>query len=1152
MNPKVSISSFVDVTPRYSRSVNLSKDWDAIESSRGYIVTENVTRALEQICFGLTNNLQGQRAFSLIGPYGTGKSAFSVFLCQVLSKNVNSAKNPIGLLSNARKDLAIQLEAARRPGGGSQEGFLPIVITSRRRPIAQLMLEGLQKALEHLNGDPDVKKLLKRISKYLANDSWKDTALVINCLESVGQIAENLDYAGVLLIVDEAGKTLEYGLQDREGGDVYIFQEIAEFANHQRALPFLFLITLHQMFDDYVELAERTIRAEWTKVQERFQSIQFLESPSTTMRIVTEAIRHKVEIPASVENEIDKVLSELESFSVPLPLGLDFNSFKGLAKRAWPLHPTTLLSIPHLFRRLAQNERSIFSFLTSHESYGFQEHIHAHRESLLEGNSFVRLCDLFSYFLSNFEAGLARLPHARRLLEANEIINSRQGLTERDSEIIRTIAMLNVLGDICPLRATPKMISASVAIKADIEPDLERLKGRSILTYRKLDASYRVWEGSDVDIEARMKEARRHLQMEGGSLIGNLKQYLPKKNLVARRHSFETGIHRYFILDYLEDVVGSKDIKPFFLKDPQSSGVVLVLLPHVDADQLLKDAIEATENDPRIILAIPRQIEALRVVAEEISCLMWVESHTEELRDDKVARRELSLRLAEAEQKINKLVQTLLDPRPFPSGNACLWVWNGEKQNLKTPTDVIHLLSKACETIYPLSPVLKNELIARTNISSAAAAARRKLMDLMLTKGEIEGLSIEGYPPERSIYESVLARTGIHEVDQTTGLAHFRTPPEKGQHNLYPVWDHLERRLFSGDTSRVDIQALFEEICKPPFGVPEGAIPLLFGAFFIQNKDELFLYHQGSFIPDPEPADFELLASRPDLFSISGSRLNGMRQVIVNRIAKGLNVSPKTAPVVRALCRIVFGLPQITLQTSRIGDKEAIRVRDIFLEAKSPDELLFRDLPDCFSLRPFLHDETREQDVDTFFNRLNACLEQLTRFHQVVLMDKRNVLLQKTNLTLDNSGWEDMIGMAELLVFRCKDENLLPFLNSVLSGSDNGNSSLPAISNVAGKPFELWSDREIDRFDGLAEGIAEQLKKAWRTFGNSLETPLSEREIAERDRLKNMILKDIPCNSPLYSRKVVLEALRSLIRDLEEPAEPEAMKVNLDQERGPN
>lgn len=142
-----------------------------------------------------------------------------------------------------------------------------------------------------------VRDLQIRIKDALQEKSWRDTSIIIGFLRDIQAEAQRQAFAGVLLLVDEAGKTLEYALQDRVGGDVYVFQELAEYANRQVRTPVLFLITLHQMFDDYVELSDRTLRNEWNKVQERFQNIQFSESAGTTIKLIASALQSATNLP---------------------------------------------------------------------------------------------------------------------------------------------------------------------------------------------------------------------------------------------------------------------------------------------------------------------------------------------------------------------------------------------------------------------------------------------------------------------------------------------------------------------------------------------------------------------------------------------------------------------------------------------------------------------------------------------------------------------------------------------------------------------------------------------------------------------------------------------------------------------------------------
>lgn len=1119
-------SQYVTVANRFLRSINLSNDWRHKESNQGYIVTQNVALALDRIYTGLSAR-GGQRAYTLIGPYGTGKSAFGVFLCHLLSKDKQVSTDAQLLLSVEHQHLGKKYNQLRSQKE-NVKGFLPIIVTARKRPIAQILLEGLSKAISELNNSQSVQDLARTILHYYQNDGWKDTAIFLNLFNEVVMEAKEQGFAGILLLVDEVGKTLEYALQDRDGGDIYIFQEIAEYANRQQNFSILFLIILHQMFDDYVELAEKTIRAEWTKVQERFQAIQFSESAAATIKMVAEALQRKEALPAEIEKAVDETLNVVSRTPIVLPVGLDKETFLKLARRSWPLHPTVLLAIPHLFRRLAQNERSIFSYLTSHEPYGFQEQLN---RPIDNNASFILLHDLYAYLLANFEASLARMPHAKRLLEANDIINSRHNLSRQDYELIRTIAILNVLGEMCPIRATAKFLECATSQGEEIDGELEKLKQQSILTYRKLDGSFRVWEGSDVDLDERMKEARRHLHMEANSLLETLRRHLPDRIFVARRHALETGAQRYFNVEYIEHLENEAQYE--IAPKNGAAGTILVLLPSIDTASLGIAAQEVTKEQPRLIIAIPKQIEALRNVVEEVACLRWVERNTQELRDDRVARRELSFRLAEGEQRISQLLQNLLDPRPAPAGNSCQWYWNGQNRNLISRVQATKLLSSACDYIYSQSPRIRNELIARKSLSSAASAARRNLLERMLTSAELPYLGIDGFPPERSVYDSVLRASEMHVFDQDNSCWRLQAPPAENRNNLRPCWEKIEHDIFSPQIKRVELADIFSYLAEAPYGLPEGIHPILFTAFYVCYQEYLFLYREGSFIPDPQIAHFELLQRRPDLFSVSGTRTDGIRQAVVTRLSKGLNTSAKTVSVIRALFRIINSLPTITLKSNKLGDKSAISMRDIFLTAQFPEELLFTELPKCFGMKPFLANEERNEEIELFFNKLNHCLSVLYRFADSQKDFAQSAFLQALHLAPDNNGWIELERRASFIGPRLNNPVLTPLINAILSGMHEKHNPIPVLSYIAKRSFEQWSDLDIERFPSLASGIGHQFRQAWLFYGDMGEE-LSQTEIQQKNEVLNALEMELNKFSALKPTAVLVAAIKDLLKKFEQ------------------
>jgi hypothetical protein len=1121
------ISEYLKVAPRYLRSVNLSSDWRNADSLEGYVITSNIIHALEQIGNGLFNE-NGRRAFTLIGPYGTGKSAFTVYLCQLLSKKDAAAEAANKMLCKSSPAIANSFSKCRLGANNKTKGFLPIILTSRRSPISKIILESLAVTVESLKKTENREKLFERIQKSIDEEHWRDTKTILKYLDDIGKEAKNQGYAGQLLLIDEAGKTLEYALQDKVGGDIYIFQEIAEYADRQKEFPLLFLITLHQMFDDYVELVEKTLRAEWNKVQERFCSIQFAESAAATIQMLAEALQHTKKLPDNISLFIKQTIDKMENSSLPLPIGLDYHGFRKIASKAWPLHPTVLLALPYLFRRLAQNERSIFSYLTSSEPFGFQSHA---EKPLSSDSGFVRLHDIYDYLMANFEASLSRIPCAKKLLETNDIINSRQHLSKEQYNLIRIVSLLNVLGEISTIRANIEFMECASAQGCQVKIELEELKKQSILIFRNLDKSYRVWEGSDVDIDARMKEAQRKLQTKSFSFLETLRKQLPQQSFVARRHSFETGIHRFFNVVYTDRIEKLEDYENLTMVGDES-GCILVVIPHADTEALYESVQKISAAQNRLIVACPKAIDELRMVIEELACLRWVEEHTPELRDDKVARRELSMRMVIAEKEASRLLKKLLDPRPAPEGNLCEWFWNGEKCNLQYPLDITRLLSKVCDKIYYKGPCLRNELVARKNISSAASSARRCLMEKMLNSPFLEKLGIEGFPPERSIYESVFKAAEIHVKKPDSDSWFFQAPPKDNELNLRPCWDLLEQEIFRDKVERVQLKDVFSLMSEVPYGLPDGVHPLLFTAFYVLNQDDLFLYRENTFIHDPQPAHFELMQRRPDLFSVSGARLSGIRFSVVNRLSKFFQTTPRTASVVRALFKLVDNLPQTTLKSARFKNKMVIKMRDLFLLASSPEELLFVDLPICFGLAPFNHNEEREDDIDIFFDNLKECLLNLQNHAQILQEEARDTLLKKCGLSSGKTGWEELVNRAVWLNKRVNHEILTPFLSSVVNGVIDNYSVKPALSFVANRPFELWTDVDAGRFPDLAEGVGTVFCQMWKNFGNN-EPQLSEKERAQKKELRQKIEPELRKICDDFSRNALYAALMELAREFE-------------------
>ena len=1090
------LSDCVQIKRRFLRSVNLEKDYQTDGQNGDYIVTPTSRQILGRLAEGLSEG-STYRAWTITGPYGVGKSAFAVFLTRVLCHQVEGSASARRHLEDTDQGLARQL--SDRVGDG--KGMLPVIITARRAPAALCLTEGIRLSLAQLKTGSrkpivaECDSLLCDIRKGAVTDSRR----IVSLTESLAAAAQGSGCSGLLFMIDELGKLFEFAARAPQNADLFVLQELAEQTSRSGTYPSLFLGFLHQSFEEYGQHLDSLTRREWAKIQGRFEDVAFLEPADQVVRMVAAAIeRTGNPLSPHLAKQVRNVAKSCAENGA-CPPGMKTGEFEDICLRTYPLHPMTLAALPFVFRRFAQNERSLFSYLNSLEPSGFQDFLRTHSVTS-DAPSFLRLSHLFDYFTVNFGGGLFRQPQARRWLEAADVMDRKENLTLVHHELIKTIGILGALGEFSHLRSTESMIALSVGdgtnIPSEVEAGIRSLQEQSILTHRRFNSTYSIWEGSDVDIDERVSEGERQLYGRI-SLASSIKQYLPPRPMVARRHSFLTGSLRYFAVTYLDDPA-KVPVNP--LPATGAAGQVLVLVSSSPSSlQAFRDIATSARPERRdVVYAIPQQIGEIQSVVAELAALRWAWDNTPELRDDRVARREVSLRITEAEDSLRRRLDTLLDPRKEPMGSECLWYWNGELQPVRTRANVSNLLSSICDDVYSETPWIRNELIARRTLSSAALAGRRNLIERMLTSSALPALGIEGSPPERSMYESLLRSAGLHR-EVNPGEWGFGDPPEQKDHGLMPVWRRLHEIIFRSDSQPIPLDALFRMLSDPPYGLVDGLHPVLLCAFVMAYSDESTLYRQGTFIPEPAISDFEVLTHRPELYGIAGSRTRGTRAAVVRRLAEGLRVNPATVPVVRALFQEVRRLPEFSWRTKRLTE-ETIRLREAFEKAKSPEKFLYFDMPVAFGLPPFPESEIEQSDVEAFFVSLNKALKEWTGIASTIHAEARAELLRACGFQATDDGWQRLREIAAKLESRENDPLLQQFLRRAMqSGSDeNGISSVLAL--VAGRPLTNWADSDVDRCPELAKAMGDLFRRAMSRAGIAGSTSQSAMDALTHDQ----------------------------------------------------
>ena len=1091
MNKTIPLSELFHVTSRFHRSVHLERDFYGENPLDGYVLTATARETLQRVIAALNKELTS-KAWSLTGPYGSGKSAFALFTAKLLGNSESpTTQAAIKLLKHGGKSLWNQFIGLNLHG---RRGFCPVLISGERSPITLALLRGLERGLTAFSASPVrrsaiqstfLQPLLLDIQKRLEaaeNGNLPHASEITDLFELATHQIRTEGGAGLLLVVDELGKFLEYAAHDPEYGDLFVLQSLAELATRSGQTPLLMLTILHQAFEQYAQRLAASQREEWAKVQGRFEDVSFVEPTEQVLRLIGSAI----EKTAAVENPNLSVAVDLEL----KPHQLDKNEFVSLLESCLPLHPTVALIVSPLFRRFAQNERSLFALLNSYEPHGLQDFL---SNQTYDGRVLptFTLSNLYDYIYTALGSSLYTSSNGKKWAEIESAIERLSDPSPMTVKLIKTIGLLGIVGEgSLNLKASKALLRYALDDDTEtlnsettklFESALTMLEGRSIVTYRRFNDAYVLWAGSDIDIEARLRKARAQLD-SSLQLSATLSTLMQPQPLVARRHFFVKGTLRYFTVRYTDLEGFNEDLQ----MPDEADGLVLYALPRseFEAQQLAKKATKVSiRTRKEVLIAIPQSIGSLQDTVLELWCLEWVEKNTPELAGDATARRELRARRAETEREVSEQLNALfsgniatpqvgsMPTRKHDTGD-CSWYHSGKLRQIASRRELNEYLSKICNVVYPKTPILRNELINRRQISSQAAAARRRLIERMLDSQQQEKLGIDGYPPEMSIYLSLLSNTRIHR--RVSGVWGFHPPKAGNKSRVYFTWLEIEKFLSECEEKRQFVANLYKRLEQPPFGLRSGPMPILLCAVLLHYETEIALYEDGSFVADISMPVFERLIRSPEKFEIKRFRMEGIRAEVFEQftgmISKPVSTMGKPSNllvIVRPIMRFVDKLPRYTMLTQELSDA-AIALRKAINDAREPDALLFEQLPQALGFDAFGPlTETDSKTVDAFFNSLRSSLSELNRAYDNLLSFIEEMLVSAFSLQSNgDSPHIELINRARPLLESAIETKLKGFLIRICDEELDFKEWVEAIGTyIANKPPASWNDSDKVHFE---------------------------------------------------------------------------------------
>jgi hypothetical protein len=922
-------------------STNIERD---AHVNLDYIVTKNANEVYDRIVY---NFGRSQHAFTVIGSYGTGKSTFLWALEKHLKGDSKFSKPVNGEFKGVK-----QFDFVRIVGDTS----------SFRDRFCEVF--GLQSLKNESN-----KVILKEFDALFTEISNRKHALV--------------------LLVDEFGKHLEY-IAKNNPDEMYFIQELAEYCNDSQK-QILFITTLHQNFSVYAKGLQKAQRSEWDKVRGRFIDIAFDEPVEQLLYFASQRLKEYA-VPAGLKKSFEASVDLILESGL---LGKSISVAEEDLESLFPLDPLAADILTRSLQRYGQNERSLFTFLDSKEL-----------KERVDQKDIFDVADCFDYLIQNLTSEIEdgeKNPFKPQWKAAVVALEKSEFLFESEfqnvAKILKTICLVNIFSNSAG-RLDEKFLvgyaanSLSVPNASEI---LGRLISKGIIKYSNHRSKFNFIEGTDVDIEQELIDAVKFVDSEF-DLVSRLESYFEFSIIPAKRIQFEFGTPRFYAFRFFSDL-------PEELGTPENEvdGYINLIFSKKRIESVVRT--KAQEVEANQIFVLYKEIDQIQDTLYEIDKINYVIS---KFGDDKVALRILN------EEKLFRTIRLkdLVEGGLFSNSSKVIWIWNEEidvwsgdtKRKVTSFKALNRLLSDASKIAFASTPVYRNEMVNKEFLSSPILTARKALIRQMINHGDQNELGFDdhSFPPEKTIYLSLLKKTGIHRSNGTVG--YFDTPLDE---SFLPLWEKSIALLQQSADSKLPVIDLNKELKSGSFKLKQGFIDFWVPIFLIIKKEDYSLYYEdGEFIPMLTPDVMDLIYKHPGKYFIKALSSEGVKSDYLhfyNELVgynessiKGLQSSYIT--IYGNFLRFYRGLEYYSKKTKSLSPT-AMGVRNAIATASDPESALFHGIPEALGYYGL---EKKDERLKNFLNDLQIAIRQIRGAYDLLIESIENQIAEHLNISVSD------------------------------------------------------------------------------------------------------------------------------------------------------
>ena len=533
-----SLKDIIKFNSSFKTAINLYLSLNKPEKVLGYIPTKSSVKFMGEYLNAVLENKE--QATLLVGPYGKGKSHLLLVLLAALSMERTEKNNEViaELIKKVKNvDEVGQTVSEMIYRVWENNRFLPVLITDTTGDLNQAFLYGLNDALkrEKLNDlvpDTYYSIALDRIEEWKQNYSEtyasfekeiseqgasmsglkaglrmfsKDALEIFRTIyprvtagsefnpmavsdvlplykSTSEKLVEEYGFSGIYIVFDEFSKFIESQNGTSTGANMKLLQDMCELATDSQNAKVFFTMVTHKSIKEYGKYLSQELINSFTGIEGRIVEKYFVTSSKNNYELIKNAIV-KDETRLDQIPYVDKYLGN-DKFSAywSLPafrsnfLEIEFRNI--IFRGCYPLNPIAAYLLLNISEKVAQNERTLFTFISNDEPHSMARFVSEHTENM-EWSIGADL--IYDYFSSLFKKEVTNEYVHNIWLSAEYTLDKCE--TDDQKKIVKALAIVLIVNKEEEIPATRTYLKLCV-YAADADQAINELKDKEFI-YRK-------------------------------------------------------------------------------------------------------------------------------------------------------------------------------------------------------------------------------------------------------------------------------------------------------------------------------------------------------------------------------------------------------------------------------------------------------------------------------------------------------------------------------------------------------------------------------------------------------------------------------------------------------------------------------------------